>query len=573
MKPSTRCALLPLLGLLLASCADDRTAKHVVDDDAPGLETPGGDLQHLVPAPQRVTLRDDSATVWTDDVRVDIGGGDSQIVETVRRFLHDVERETGISTETARAHLGVPPPEGTTVLQVDVGTTAGGTFASGVAVGPQWELYALEISFDRVLVSAPGRAGAQYALETLRQLIAQASDGVQAALPRGRIEDEPRFAYRGMHLDVGRHFFPPEDIKTYLDLLARYKFNRFHWHLTEDQGWRIEIKRYPELTEISSVRKETILEKNFDPFVGDGTPHAGFYTQDEVREIVAYAAARNIEVIPEIEMPGHSRAALAAFPELACTEGPFEVSTIWGVHDDIYCPREETFEFLENVLTEVLDLFPSELIHIGGDEAPKKRWEESEVAQAVIRREGLADEDELQSWFIRRIEAFLVSKGRRLIGWDEILEGGLAPQATVMSWRGMEGGIVAANMGHDVVMTPTSHCYFDYYQGDPEAEPLAIGGDLPVEKVYAFEPVPTELSAEAAQHILGAQGNVWTEYIKTWDHVEYMVLPRMLALAEVVWSPPESRDFASFQERAMPHLVALERQGHRGRPFDAPPGG
>ena len=441
------------LGLLLGCAGDpDAGSSSLPPGSAPGSD----DVRHLVPVPERVAFREGPATAWTDEIRVDLGPADPVVTRTVLRFLNDVENETGISTETARAHLEIPPPEGATVLRVDVGTTSSGVFPSGVAREPEWEAYTLSIREDGVLVSAPGRAGAQYALETLRQLIVQGSDGTQALLPRGRIDDQPRFTYRGMHLDVGRHFFPPKDIKTYLDLLARYKFNRFHWPLTEDQGWRIEIQRYPALTEISSLRRETILEKNFDPYVGDGIPHAGFYTQDEVRDIVAYAAARNIEVIPEIELPGHSRAALAAFPELACTEGPFEVSTIWGVHDDIYCPREETFEFLENVLTEVLDLFPSELIHVGGDEAPKKRWEESDVAQAVIRREGLADEDELQSWFIRRIETFLLSKGRRLIGWDEILEGGLAPQATVMSWRGMEGGIEAARMGHDVVMTPNT---------------------------------------------------------------------------------------------------------------------
>jgi hexosaminidase len=291
--------------------------------------------------------------------------------------------------------------------------------------------------------------------------------------------------------------------------------NRFHWHLTEDQGWRIEIQKYPRLTEIGAWRKETMVEKNFDPYVGDGIPYGGFYTQDEVREIVAYAAERHVTVVPEIEMPGHSTAALAAYPELACTEGPFEVSTIWGVKEDIYCPSEETFAFLEDVLAETMELFPSEYIHIGGDEVPKRRWEESELAQEVMRREGLADEHELQSYFIRRIEAFLLAHGRRLIGWDEILEGGLAPEATVMSWRGMEGGIEAARQGHDVIMTPTSHAYFDYYQGPAEEEPLAIGGYLPLKKVYEFEPVPEELTEEEGQHILGAQGNVWTEYIKT----------------------------------------------------------
>ena len=308
-----------------------------------------------------------------------------------------------------------------------------------------------------------------------------------------------------------------------------------------------------------------MVEKNARPFVGDGTRYGGFYTQDEIRDIVAYAQDRFITIVPEIEMPGHSVAALAAYPQLACTEGPFEVATRWGVFEDIYCPKEETFEFLTGVLEEVMELFPGDYIHIGGDEAPKARWQASEIAQTVIRREGLADEHELQSWFIRRIGRFLDQNDRRLIGWDEILEGGLAPDATVMSWRGIQGGVDAARQGHDVVMTPTSHLYFDYYQGEPETEPLAIGGFLPLETVYAYEPVPEELTEEEAGHILGAQGNVWTEYMKTWDHVEYMVYPRMLALAEVTWSEADGKDFKDFANRLPWHLTRFDALGVRYR--------
>jgi len=350
-------------------------------------------------------------------------------------------------------------------------------------------------------------------------------------------------------------------IKRYIDFLARYKFNTFHWHLTEDQGWRIEIERYPRLTDVGSCRAETMVEKNFDPYVGDGIPYCGSYSQDEVRDIVAYAADRFVTIVPEIEMPGHSLAALTAYPELACTPGPFEVGTRWGVFEDIYCPSEATFEFLENVLQEVMALFPSEFIHIGGDEAPKRRWRESDLAQAVIRREGLEDEHELQSYFIQRIERFLNAHGRRLIGWDEILEGGVAPDATVMSWRGMAGGIEAARQGHDVIMTPGSHVYFDHYQGDPRFEPLAIGGYTPLEKVYRFEPVPEELTAAEARHVIGAQANVWTEYITTEEHVEYMALPRMLALSEVLWSPVEARDWGTFRRRLPLRLEELDRLG------------
>ena len=426
------------------------------------------------------------------------------------------------------------------------------------------EGYRLNVTSDAVTVEAKTPTGLFYGLQTLTQLLF--GDHTSGwSVPIVQIVDAPRFAYRGMHLDVGRHFFPVAFIKKYIDLLAMYKMNKFHWHLTDDQGWRIEIKKYPKLTEIGAYRQETVMGKNFErfdrPYVGDGNPHGGFYSQEEVREVVAYARARYIDVIPEIEMPGHATAALAAYPEFACTDGPFDVPTTWGIFEDVFCPKEETFQFLEDVLTEVIALFPSQYIHIGGDEVPKVRWQESEVAQEVISREGLADEDELQSYFIKRIESFLQAQGRRLIGWDEILEGGLAPDATVMSWRGMEGGIEAAREGHDVIMTPTSHCYFDYYQADPEQEPLAIRGLTPLEKVYSFEPVPEMLSAEDAEHILGAQGNVWTEYMATTDYVEYMVFPRMLALSEVVWSPPDLRNWEDFVQRLPDHLRYFDALG------------
>lgn len=438
------------------------------------------------------------------------------------------------------------------------------TLSMDRAGGGPPESYGLTVTPGAVSLTAPDEAGLFRGLQTLRQLI-EPADGRHAVIPLVTIEDQPRFSYRGMHLDVSRHFFDVSFVKRYIDLLARYKFNTFHWHLTEDQGWRLAIERYPRLTEVASCRRETMVEKNFDPYVGDGTPYCGFYTADEVRKIVAYAADRYITVIPEIEMPGHSLAALAAYPELACTPGPFEVGTRWGVFEDIYCPTEATFEFLEGVLDEVLALFPSPFIHIGGDEAPKARWRESAEAQAVIEREGLADEAELQSWFIRRIERYLNARGRRLIGWDEILEGGLAPDATVMSWRGMAGGIEASRQGHDVIMTPGSHVYFDHYQGDPRHEPLAIGGFTPLAKVYAFEPVPPELTPAEARHVIGAQANLWTEYIPTEAHAEYMALPRMLALSEVVWSPADARDWQDFRARLAPRLEELDRLGVRYR--------
>jgi hexosaminidase len=412
-------------------------------------------------------------------------------------------------------------------------------------------------------------AGLFYGVQTLFQLLPPQIYNVDSAhtsvdweIPAVRIKDKPRFPWRGMHLDVCRHIFPVDFIKKYIDYIAMHKMNVFHWHLTEDQGWRIEIKKYPQLTEIGAYRDGTVVGHVGKPHVTDDIRYGGYYTQDEIREIVDYARDRFITVVPEIEMPGHSVAALASYPHLSCTGGPFKVRQVWGIEDDIYCAgKNSVFSFLQDVLTEVLELFPSEYIHIGGDEAPKDRWENCPKCQQRIKDEGLKDEHELQSYFIKRIEEFLNSKGRQIIGWDEILEGGLAPNAAVMSWRGIEGGIAAAQQTHDVVMSPTSHCYFDYYQSDESMEPLAIGGFLPLEKVYEFEPIPVGLSTEQEKHILGAQGNVWTEYIKTPDMVEYMALPRMCALAEVVWSTKDQRDLSSFLSRMNFHYDRMDELG------------
>jgi hexosaminidase len=421
---------------------------------------------------------------------------------------------------------------------------------------PTGEGYRLAVTERAVTIRARREAGLFYGVETLRQLIRP--DGT---IPAITIVDAPRFRWRGMHLDVGRHWFPVDFVKRYIDLMARYKLNSFHWHLTEDQGWRIEIRKYPRLTEVGACRAETIVRKNFDPYIGDGTPYCGFYAQDEIREVVRYARARHITVVPEIEMPGHSVAALASYPELGCGPGPYAVWTQWGVNENIYCPSEHTFRFLQDVLDEVLELFPSKFIHIGGDEAPKGAWHRSGTVQRLMYQEKLKDEAALQSWFIHRIDRFLTARGRRLLGWDEILEGGLAPGATVMSWRGVQGGIAAARAGHDVVMTPTMFLYFDYYQGDPASEPLAIGGSVPLELVYSYEPVPEALTPAQAKHILGAQGNMWTEYMPTTAQVEYMAFPRMLALAEVVWSPRDARDLARFKARLPDRLAELDQLG------------
>lgn len=425
------------------------------------------------------------------------------------------------------------------------------------------EAYVLTITQKGILVQGGSDAGTFYGVQSLIQLIQQQDSGTwPVELPCVHIEDQPEFAYRGFHLDVGRHFFPVDFIKKYIDLLAQYKMNRFHWHLTEDQGWRIEIKKYPRLQEVAAFRKETLVGHYNDyPAQYDGQRYGGYYTQDEVREIVQYAQERFVTVIPEIEMPGHAQAALAAYPELSCTGEPTEVKEEWGVSSEVYCPSETTFRFLEDVLTEVMDLFPSEYIHIGGDECPKTSWEQSAFCQDLIRKEKLGDEHGLQSYFIRRIEQFLNDHGRQIIGWDEILEGGLAPNATVMSWRGETGGIEAARQGHDVVMSPTSHCYLDYYQTQHPDEPLAIGGFLPLEKVYSYHPVPEELSEAEARHILGVQGNLWTEYIKTPEQVEYMAFPRMIALAEVGWTPSSRKDLKQFTQRLESHLNRLKKAG------------
>ena len=433
------------------------------------------------------------------------------------------------------------------------------------------EGYELEVTAVEIILKSPASAGVFYGIQTLLQLLPAEifSEGyysgkIDWVIPCVKIKDTPRYGYRGMHLDVSRHFFPAEFIKRYIDLIAMHKMNVFHWHLTDDNGWRIEMKKYPKLHEISAWRVDREHEnwRRWTPVKeGEKTTYGGYYTQEEIKEIIEYAKKRFITVIPEIEMPGHTSEVFAAYPEFACTEGPFHVKPggYWPITDIFCAGKEETFEFLENVLTEIIGLFPSEYIHIGGDEANKARWKECPLCQQRIKDEGLKDENELQSYFIKRIEKFLLSKGKKLIGWDEILEGGLAPEATVMSWRGMQGGIEAAKQGHDVIMTPTSHCYFDYYQADPEFEPEAIGGFLTLKKVYSLEPTPPELSKNKQKYILGAQGNVWSEYIKTPEHAEYMSVPRMCALAEVAWTKKELKDWTDFQYRLKPHLKRLEK--------------
>ncbi|VAW15864.1 beta-glycosyl hydrolase [hydrothermal vent metagenome] len=425
------------------------------------------------------------------------------------------------------------------------------------------EGYRLNVGREGIFISANKPAGVFYGIQTLKQLLPVETGSKGLPIPAVEIEDTPRFQWRGNMLDVGRHFFPVSFIKKYIDILAMYKLNIFHWHLTEDQGWRIEIKKYPELIEISHWRDQTVVGHARWSYEYDGIGYGGFYTRGQVKDIVKYAADRFITVVPEIEMPGHSSAALAAYPGLGCTGGPYKVQERWGIFEDVYCAgKEETFKFLQDVLDEVCELFPSRFIHIGGDECPKKAWEKCPDCQKRIKDEGLKNEHELQSYFISRMDKYLTSKGKRLIGWDEILEGGLAPQATVMSWRGIKGGVEAAKQGHDVVMTPTTNLYFDYYQSqNRDNEPLAIGGFLPLEKVYSYEPVPEELTPEEAKHILGAQANLWTEYVATTKKAEYMLLPRLCALAELAWTPKEGKDYTDFLIRLDTDYKRLEMAG------------
>ena len=433
------------------------------------------------------------------------------------------------------------------------------------------EAYTLTITPEAISIcSSPSAKGLFYGVQSLLQLLPPSAwDTKQKPaesyqLPAMNLTDAPRFAYRGAMMDVGRNFLPKEAVLKMLDLMAFYKLNTFHFHLTDDQGWRIEIKKYPRLTEKGAYRKQTQVGHcdYYFPRRYDGIEKRGFYTQDEIREIVRYAADRFITVIPEIEMPGHSSAALACYPELSCGLGKtYVVRDYYDVFDEVYCPKEHTFRFLEDVLTEVIDLFPSHYIHIGGDECPKKAWKKCSHCQALMKQLNLPDESALQSWFIHRIEKFVNSRGRDIIGWDEILEGGLAPRATVMSWRGEAGGIEAARQQHSVIMTPGEYCYFDFYQEDPEEAPLAIGGYLPLDKVYSYNPLPGELTAEEQKYIIGVQANIWGEYIQTPDYFEYMTFPRLIAMSEVQWTQPERKDFASFARRLDREF---ERLGYRG---------
>ncbi|WFE85486.1 glycoside hydrolase family 20 protein [Parabacteroides chongii] len=429
------------------------------------------------------------------------------------------------------------------------------------------EGYRLTVTPEGIELAGASEAGVFYGIQTLRKSIPAVAEGMNIELPSVTINDYPRFAYRGMHLDVSRHFFTVDSIKKYIDILALHNMNTFHWHLTDDQGWRIEIKKYPELTKIGSQRKQTVIGHNTGEY--DGKPYGGFYTQDEIRDVIAYAQQRFITIIPEIDLPGHQQAALATYPELGCTGGPYDVWQQWGISDDVICAgNPKSMQFLEDVLSEVIDLFPSEYIHVGGDECPKVRWKTCPKCQARIKAEGIkgdkkhSAEEYLQSSIISQMEKFVESKGRHIIGWDEILEGGLAPNATVMSWRGVDGGIEAAKQHHNVIMTPNTYLYFDYYQStDTENEPMAIGGYLPLERVYSLEPT-AGIPDEYKKYVIGVQANLWTEYIPTFSQVEYMVMPRMAALAEVQWTDPSKKEYQSFLPRLVRMTKLYDRLGY-----------
>jgi len=424
------------------------------------------------------------------------------------------------------------------------------------------EGYSLVSNDEGVVIKANSGAGLFYGVQSFLQMIT--SDGKEIAF--ASVTDYPRFAYRGLLLDVSRHMYPVVFIKRYIDLLAYHKFNRFHWHLTDDQGWRIEIKKYPKLQEVGAYRDETVItyaRTKDRPFLKpsdyDGKRYGGYYTQEEIKEVVEYAADRHVTVIPEIEMPGHALAALASYPRLGCTGGPYKTAMTWGIFDDVFCAgKEETFAFLQDVLDEVIPLFPGEYIHVGGDECPKVKWETCPHCKKRMKDQKLKNTHELQRYFIQRMEKYVNSKGKKIIGWDEILEGGLAPNATVMSWRGEDGGIAAAKLNHEVIMSPTDCCYFDYQQDTSKAEPMAIKKYLPVSTVYSYEPIPKQLSKEESKYILGAQANVWSEYLKTPEQVEYMVYPRASAMAEIVWSAKENRSYPDFLNRMRIHFQRLD---------------
>lgn len=499
----------------------------------------------IIPKPLDVNCKGDASFLLKDGVAVIYPENNRKMQDNAEFLVDYVERQTGVKLTS---HAGMPV-DGAICLTLDLSDDNA-------------EAYKLIVNDKRVCISGASEAGVFYGIQTLRKSLPVAQD-INVNLSAVEIYDKPRFAYRGAMLDVARHFYTVDEVKTFIDMLALHNINRFHWHLTDDQGWRIEIKKYPKLMSVASERKETVVGRWYSG-IYDGKSYGGYYTQDELRDVIDYAAKRHITIIPEVDLPGHMQAALTAYPELGCTGGPYEVRTIWGVSQDVLCVGNDfTLQFVKDVLSEVADIFPSEYIHIGGDECPKVRWEKCPKCQERIKSLGLKSdakhtkEQRLQSYMIQEAAKYLKEKGKRIIGWTEILEGGLVPDATLMSWIGESGGIEAAHQHHDVVMTPNTYLYFDYYQSKKvEDEPLAIGGYLPIEKTYNYEPMPKVLTKEEQQYIKGVQANLWTEYIPVFSQVQYMVLPRLGAAAEVQWTDPSKKDYKDFLRR-VPHLVAV----------------
>lgn len=526
--------LMGVLCILFSTCFYACSEKRTLNSD-----------YEIIPKPLDVNCKGDASFLLKDGVAVIYPENNRKMQDNAEFLVDYVERQTGVKLTS---HAGMPV-DGAICLTLDLSDDNA-------------EAYKLIVNDKRVCISGASEAGVFYGIQTLRKSLPVAQD-INVNLSAVEIYDKPRFAYRGAMLDVARHFYTVDEVKTFIDMLALHNINRFHWHLTDDQGWRIEIKKYPKLMSVASERKETVVGRWYSG-IYDGKPYGGYYTQDELRDVIDYAAKRHITIIPEVDLPGHMQAALTAYPELGCTGGPYEVRTIWGVSQDVLCVGNDfTLQFVKDVLSEVADIFPSEYIHIGGDECPKVRWEKCPKCQERIKSLGLKSdakhtkEQRLQSYMIQEAAKYLKEKGKRIIGWTEILEGGLVPDVTLMSWIGESGGIEAAHQHHDVIMTPNTYLYFDYYQSKKvENEPLAIGGYLPIEKTYNYEPMPKELTKEEPQYIKGVQANLWTEYIPVFSQVQYMVLPRLGAAAEVQWTDPSKKDYKDFLRR-VPHLVAV----------------
>ena len=526
--------LMGVLCILFSTCFYACSEKRTLNSD-----------YEIIPKPLDVNSKGDASFLLKDGVAVIYPENNRKMQDNAEFLVDYVEKQTGVKLTS---HAGMPV-DGAICLTLDLSDDNA-------------EAYKLIVNDKRVCISGASEAGVFYGIQTLRKSLPVAQD-INVNLSAVEIYDKPRFAYRGAMLDVARHFYTVDEVKTFIDMLALHNINRFHWHLTDDQGWRIEIKKYPKLMSVASERKETVVGRWYSG-IYDGKPYGGYYTQDELRDVIDYAAKRHITIIPEVDLPGHMQAALTAYPELGCTGGPYEVRTIWGVSQDVLCVGNDfTLQFVKDVLSEVADIFPSEYIHIGGDECPKVRWEKCPKCQERIKSLGLKSdakhtkEQRLQSYMIQEAAKYLKEKGKRIIGWTEILEGGLVPDATLMSWIGESGGIEAAHQHHDVIMTPNTYLYFDYYQSKKvEDEPLAIGGYLPIEKTYNYEPMPKELTKEEQQYIKGVQANLWTEYIPVFSQVQYMVLPRLGAAAEVQWTDPSKKDYKDFLRR-VPHLVAV----------------